>query len=154
MDDQPSNMSQPELLLPPPEQTRARILGHVGEVVLRIFDPPEDYGFWLAPFSAAELEQWWMEQDRIPFHWDPNSEFAQITCRVFGVEPEKYEPFVPPGVFLFDGSKQWFRELWKEMKATGKHYQCVLCCDTDSYLQRPDGTRVFHRGSRYPLIGS
>jgi len=143
-------MKTPAHLQLSPEETGERITAHTCEVVLRIFDPPEDCGLWLPPFNAAELEKWWMEQERIPFYWNPSNELIEMERRVFGVEPEGVT-FEPPGLFLYDGSEIWFHDMWKTLRATGNHYECVLCCDTDSYLQRPDGTRVYHKGSR--LLG-
>jgi len=134
------------------EATRKRLKNHIGEIVLRVFDPPEDCGFWLTPFNLFELEQWWRAQTRIPFHWNPTEETITIEKMLGLILSEKvdddYRPFHVPGIFLYDGRKAWFRKMWDELRSAGCHYKCVLCCDTDSYLQRPDGSRILHKGSK------
>ena len=28
----------------------------------------------------------------------------------------------------------------------GEHHGCLICCDRDSYLKRPDGSVLYHKG--------
>jgi hypothetical protein len=41
--------------------------------------------------------------------------------------------------------------LWERKWAAETHYACNLCCDGDSYLKRPDGAVLHHRGHTRPI---
>lgn len=124
---------------------RQALDAHQGEIVLRICGYSEDFQFWLTPFSAGELEEWWQEQEL--FDSDPCEDYPEI-ARIFGVEeeppPHREQPV--PGVFL-DAEYPEGTEIWDELALFGRHYRCVICCECDSYLQRPDKSKVYHRGS-------
>ena len=120
---------------------RETIATHDGEVVLRLGEQTDQ--FWLVPFSASQLEEWWRAQES--FDFDPDG-IHDMLCRQFG-EPPRSLPRTRefPGRFI-DAEYPEGGELWKEMADSKKHYICELCCDGDSYLKRPDGTRIYHRG--------
>lgn len=125
---------------------RERIAAHKGEIVLRVTEDYE-YQFWLTPFtSAADLEAWWVSQEYVDCFrggaWDEIWE-------AMGEELLPERAFKAPGEFL---EEQWSKDddLWGELDARKKHYRAFICCDSDSYLQRPDGNRVYHRGSCNP----
>jgi hypothetical protein len=125
---------------------RERIAAHEGEIVLRLTEDFR-YQFWLTPFaSAAELEAWWVSQGS--FNPKP-TKVSALLYEVFSETPPPPEPYRDsdvPGEFL---DEQWSRDddLRGELDALKKHYRAFICCDSDSYLQRPDGSRIYHRGS-------
>ena len=114
---------------------------HPGTVVLLDCDPPEDFQFWFAPFSACELEKWWLERDT--FDFNPNGVWDSV-CKLFGVTPPPHRSFDVPGLFSY-GDWELYR-LWKRLRKLKRYYGGKICCDSDSYLKRPNGECIFHLG--------
>jgi len=146
------NTHPTEFLTLSPEETRARISDHLREVVLLDSDPSGEYGFWLTPFDSVSIEHWWRNKVTFNFVWNPDGGLDRMYRDIFGVEPEKHLPFDIPGTFLDDetsGTTIWLADIWEELRATKQNYKAVFCCDHDAYLERPDGTHIFHKGSRF-----
>lgn len=120
------------------------VRGHPGTVVLLKCDPPEDFQFWFAPFSACDLEKWWLERDTFNFNPDGVWDSAY---KVFGETPPPHRSFDVPGLFDLGDSWELYR-LWKRLRKLKRYYGGKICCDDDSYLERPDGNRLFHLGFR------
>jgi hypothetical protein len=126
------------------ESLARMIATHPGEIVLRYVDSGRECQFWLFPGGADSLEEWWRSQES--FDSNPNGEFDEL-YRLLGKEPPPRRTLVLPGIFI-DADYPEGTDLWESMSQKRKHYFCELCCDTDSYLRRPDGTRIHHRGDR------
>ena len=47
---------------------------------------------------------------------------------------------------LIDAEADGLWQLFAQMARAAEHYECVFCCDHDSFLRRPDGTYLFHKG--------
>jgi len=126
-------------------EIQKEIASHEGTLVLRICDPPENGIFWFSPFSENELIVWWQSQQSFMFNpegcWDPLYKF-------FNEPPPPHRDFDVPGLFVCTDHDHdedvW--QLWKKMFSTHKHATCELCCNSDSYLQLPDGRKFFHAG--------
>jgi hypothetical protein len=129
------------MMLIPVSTLQQALSAHVGEIVLReTLD--YDWQFWLAPFSATELERWWISQTS--FMFNPEGIWDEV-YRMFDEVPPPHRSFDIPGTFI-DADYPDGTDLWSELSASKKHYRCEICCDSDSYLQRPDGTKLYHRG--------
>jgi hypothetical protein len=115
---------------------------HCGEVVLRDIDHGYASQFWLVAMSATQLEDWWRSQDT----FDSNPDGVKDPLyEAFGETPPPHSTLIHPGTFL-DADSSDAVDLWVAMADSHKHYSCVLCCDSDSHLRRPDGSYIFHRG--------
>lgn len=114
---------------------REKLSAHQGAVVLKGF---EDSDFWLVPFDANELEAWWTSQETFGLLID---------------QPQPPNKLHPPGRILAAKTGDDF-DLWNEMQRSRRFYYCELCCDYDSFLQRPDGTRLYHKGFKGEQRGS
>lgn len=122
-----------------------KVLGHAGVVVLFLDDESDYHQFWLVPMNAAELEKWWTDLDS--FDSNPNG-IKDDLYKVFGETPPPHkDPPVIPGVFV-DAVSSDEDALWQSMFHDGQHYSCAMCCDSDSYLRRPDGSLIHHKGYR------
>jgi len=117
---------------------------HYGEVVLRDIDHGYASQFWLFPMSATQLEDWWRSKDT--FDSNPDG-VLDAMYEAFGETPPPHSSLTLPGTFL-DADSSESVDLWVAMADSHKHYSCLLCCDSDSYHRRPDGTYIFHRGYR------
>lgn len=111
---------------------------HSGEVVLCEIDQGYKCQFWLVPLSAGELEDWWLSQDT--FEDNPDGLWDALH-EEFGEPPPPHSTHEIPGTFLDADA-----DLWMQMEESGKHYYCMICCDSHTYLRRPDGSRIYHRG--------
>jgi len=112
-----------------------------GIVVLR--DLNSEYaGFWLVPMSGPELEVWWSTQET--FDSNPDGALDEL-YRVFGETPPPHSKIVLPGELLI-AETQDEHGLWSRLWHDGEHYRCLICCDHDSYLKRPDGSVLYHKG--------
>lgn len=121
---------------------RQLIERHQGQVILRNVDCGRELDFWFVPFSATELESWWLSQKT--FFANPNGDL-DFLYEMFGEIPPPHSQIEIPGRFLTaKNSAQW--NLWRELARSTRHYVCELCCDTDSYLKRPDGVYLYHAG--------
>ena len=125
-----------------PTKLQETLSAHRGEIVLRDVDYGRAVQFWLVPFSPAQLEAWWREQET--FDSNPDGVLDEL-CRIFGETPPPHSEIDFPGIFI-DAESEGDVDLWVEMAESKKYYQCDLCCDSDSYLTRPDGSRIHHRG--------
>lgn len=115
---------------------------HHGEVVLRNVDCGRELDFWFVPFSAAELENWWISQPT--FFSNPEGEL-DLLYKMFGEIPPPRSEIKIPGIFLTaKNAEEW--NLWSELLNSSLHYTCELCCDSDSYLKKPDGSLLYHAG--------
>lgn len=124
------------------ENLRETLSAHRGEIVLRIVDSGRKEQFWLVPFSASQLEEWWRGQES--FDSNPDGVFDEF-YQLFGETPPPHRQNEFPGIFI-DAEYPEGGDLWVTMADSKEHYLCELCCDSDSYLKRPDGTRIHHRG--------
>jgi hypothetical protein len=115
-----------------------------GTVVLLSVELPEKFGFWFAPFSGQDLENWWRERDS--FDFNPSGAKDAI-AKFFGKTPPPHREFDVPGMFSYEGTWQLGR-LWSRLRKLRRYYRGKICCDIDSYLERPDGSRLFHLGFR------
>ena len=118
-----------------------KLQAHKGEVVLRGTDDMQ-YQFWLAPFNALELEQWWKTQESFAFN--PGG-WLDFLYQDSGRTPPPHRDFDVPGIFL-DAEYPEGTKVWDDLIDLKKNYFCVICCDADSYLQRPDGSLIYHVG--------
>ena len=120
-----------------------------GVVVLCDNEADADQYFWLVPMTGWELEAWWETQQN--FEQDPNGDVRRL-YQVLGEIPPEEHKLGFPGEFLpaeeFDELK-----LWDDLAEDGCHYRCQLCCNTDSYLKRPDGGLIRHAGYVAPQEG-
>jgi acetoin utilization deacetylase AcuC-like enzyme len=117
---------------------------HSGTIVRLDAPDGEGHGFWLTGMTPAELESWWLSQKS--FAW-PLTPMDIILTETFGEGmPDLSAPvFRGPvsGEFIWASGPL----LWKFYReASGSDwYRGHICCDSDSYLKRPDGTYVGHR---------
>ena len=86
--------------------------------------------------TPGELEAWWRSQETFDSNpdgiWDP-------LFLAFGETPPPHRYRMDlPGQYLAAESDEEV-DLWMSMVCDGLHYLCGICCDTDSYLKRPDG---------------
>ena len=128
----------------PFEELRERISTHAGCVVLGYTDDCRAY-FWLVPFTATALEEWWRQQET----FEQGNEVTRVLADIFAEPLKKFRTEEIPGEMLWaedDASNQ----LWDEMSDSATHYKARLCCDSDSYLKAPDGRSIFHRGCTCP----
>lgn len=112
-----------------------------GIVVLRDLNS-EDSGFWLVPMSGVGLEAWWSSQ--ATFEDNPDGVLDDL-CRAFGEVPPPHSRIVLPGELLIAETRDEY-DLWSRLWDDGEHYRCLICCDRDSYLKRPDGSVLYHKG--------
>ena len=117
---------------------------HHGTVVLLKCDPPEDGQFWFAPFSKEELESWWMKHES----FDVYNENTDMIYRIFGQTPPAHRKFDVPGLFVGFDNNWDLQRAWLRLRKRREFYTGKICCDFDSYLERPDGRRIFHPGFR------
>ena len=113
-----------------------------GIVVLRDVDYSRSCVFWLVPMPDAEMEGWWLSQET--FEDNPDGALDEL-YKVFGETPPPHSRIVLPGRMV-DAEAQEEVDLWCRMADDGKHYICNICCDSDSYLRRPGGEFLYHRG--------
>jgi hypothetical protein len=125
-------------------QLTRNIETHSGEIVLRYVDSGRECQFWFFPGDAAALEEWWKSQET--FNPIPTEDVIEL-YKAFGEAPPtggRTEPI--PGEFV-DADSPEKLDLWTSLSDRKTHYFCELCCDTDSYLRRPDDkTHIYHRG--------
>lgn len=117
---------------------------HSGEIVLRDVDSGRECQFWFFPGDADSLEEWWISQES--FDSNPDGVLDELYMAFENVPPP-HRTLPVPGT-LIDADSPESLKLWISMSDTKKHYFCELCCNTDSYLRRPDRTRIHHRGDR------
>ena len=120
---------------------RQRLESHPGTVVLRDIDFSRACQFWLTPFTSKELELWWTNQETF---WRSSEDLDEV-FRIFDEVPPPSRKYGIPGVFL-DAETEEEIALWVEMSESKTFYSCTICCDGDSVLQRPDRTRIVHKG--------
>ncbi|MFY8217044.1 MAG: hypothetical protein ACOVMP_10650 [Chthoniobacterales bacterium] len=117
---------------------------HSGTVVYLDAPNHEDHGFWLTGMTPAELEAWWLSQKS--FAW-PLTPMDIVLTKIFAEGmPHLSAPVFrgpAPGVFIWvSGPLLW---NFYSLSSDPGRYHGHLCCDSDSYLRRPDGTYVGHR---------
>jgi DNA ligase D-like protein (predicted 3'-phosphoesterase) len=87
----------------------------------------EEYGyrewFWFPQMSASKVEFWWQTQERI----NDSTIWTDLPGEVIGDE---------------------YQELWGKLKRSGRYYNAHMHTDEDSFLQRPDGKAIIHKGRR------
>lgn len=127
-----------------PAPLRQQLQAHQGTIILRDIDCGQQVQFWLVTFTPAELEKWWTSQTT--FDPDPDGEFDTVYAMFGETAPLHGDRVIPPGKFLSVVTEDDL-DLWVEMSETNEFYFCVICCDSDSFLKRPDGTRILHKGS-------
>ncbi|MFM8364337.1 MAG: hypothetical protein ACKOAS_04225 [Verrucomicrobiota bacterium] len=121
---------------------RQSIEAHQGQVVLQNVDCGRVLKFWFVPFSEAELENWWISQPT--FCSNPEGELDSL-YKMFGEIPPPRSQIEIPGIFLTaKNAQEW--NLWRELLQSSRYYSCELCCDTDSFLKKPDGSFLYHSG--------
>lgn len=102
--------------------------------------------FWLTPFSAEALESWWLAVET--FESPEQYELTKTMAEALKEEPPPPKTALPPqipGHFLSpETDPEW--ELWWKMEDSHDFYFAHFCCDSDSFLRRPDGTRLYHPG--------
>lgn len=118
-----------------------------GTVVLWEYDHGASCSFWLVPMTGSELEKWWAEQETFNDNPPESVEHLKLLAEIF---EEPYQPretwtFEWPGE-LIPAEDEKDRALWLALLNTKKHYFCHFYSDEDSYLTRPDGNRLFHKG--------
>jgi hypothetical protein len=89
----------------------------------------EEYGYgywlWIPYMTAAELEDWWRELPSVnPYFFDPSGLPGQM-CVVH--TPEQHAQF-------------------DTLRESNHHYTGHIHQDDDSFLARPDKSRIFHQG--------
>ena len=120
-----------------------------GIIVLRDLDYSRDSGFWLVPMTGKELETWWLSQET--FESNPEGSDVDMLYKWFlNKTPPPYSKIDIPGELLVAESEE-DNDLWVRMAANHNHYFCNICCNDDSYLKRPDGKILHHKGFREPL---
>ncbi len=124
--------------------TNEQVLNHCGMVVLRDIDWGYACQFWLLDMKPKEFEAWWEQQESFEeFHGTPG-ELAFYEAIGTKPPPVRMRPSLPGKRLGVDSEEDM--ELWMGMSETNKHYFCMLCCDSDSYLKTPDGRMIHHKG--------
>lgn len=128
------------------DKTQRHFLTHHSATMVLLSDPgSESDGIWATGMTPEELEVWWLSQPSFAkpitpmdffLHERFDFEVPDLTNPVF------YGP-VPGKIVYAEGAL--LRKFWRE-KATQWNeigwYAGHLCCDSDSFLQRPDGSYV------------
>jgi hypothetical protein len=121
-----------------------KVLKHgTGLVVLRDVDYGRQQCFWLTPFTQEQLESWWQRQKR--FECNPNGAY-DLLYEVSGVKPPPHTDALEFPGQMIDATTHEAIRLWVDMSNADRYYVCNLCCETDSYLRRPDGIYIYHEG--------
>ncbi len=133
----------------------ARVQAHKnGLVILRDGDHGAFVSFWLVEMNGRDLESWWRSIES--FSSFSGSPVELLFCEIFQepVPPIRKGPVIP-GHMLTAGNEEEVR-FWMDLWDTHRYYSCVLCCDSDSHLEAPEGRRIYHRGydgERKPALG-
>ena len=95
-------------------------------VLLQIKDIPGlKFGYWQPGMSIEEFEQWWLNLD--------------------SVVPFTYFPKTLPGKLFFVRNDDEFNQL-EEISNKGIYYIASIEFNKNSFVRRPDGTNLFHKG--------
>ena len=128
------------------ESIAAEIRSHPGLVVLRGFDDCTPEEFWLLDMTGPEFERWWAEQEEFWYAVTPES------AKLFGLEASCVRPAMNlTGRFLpsqldRESDDELLPSLWCYFREIKRCHFCHLCCDLDSFLDAPDGRRIYHKG--------
>lgn len=120
----------------------------IGMVEMRMENEPclaliEEFGYhdwiWFPPFPIEELESRWVSMPSVEFavkeflggDW---YEMAHSNYRLIKIGKWKQHQFLSHEQYLL------FRLIRPD------RYSGHICCDNDSYIRKPDGTRLYHAG--------
>ena len=120
---------------------------HHGTTVLREWDHGSSSDFWLVPMTGSQLEEWWSAQQTFDDNPPSKNEMLDVLAKVFN-EPrpkERIWTFKWPGRRLMAKTNP-ARQLWMNLYESKKYYSCHVCCDEESYLETPEGHRLYHKG--------